>query len=82
MEGGVFPFQYFSCGILDRVKVSFDTADSHTGKQWRGVGNARSGPAQWVFFDESPPWGLGGMQSFRPQCMLLKICCKYMTSDL
>ena len=51
----VFPFQYFSCGILDRVKVSFDTADSHKGKQWRGVGNARSGPAQWVFFDESPP---------------------------
>ena len=49
-------FQYFAGGILDRVKVFVVTADLHAGKWWIGVGSAWSGPAEWVFFDESPPW--------------------------
>ena len=37
-KGCFFLFQYFSDGIIDRVKGHMVTADSHAGKLWIGVG--------------------------------------------
>ena len=54
-KGVVFPFQYFSGGILDRVKGCVATADSHTGKKCIGVGTAWLSQAKRTFFDESTP---------------------------